>query len=69
MSLEEIIAAVSRHSTRRVEITGGEPLLQRDVLPLMERLCDLGYEVLLETSGSIDVSGVDERVTRIVDVK
>jgi len=69
MGLEEIVAEVSRHSCRRVEITGGEPLLQKDVLPLMRRLCDLGFTVLLETGGSIDVSGVDERVIRIVDVK
>lgn len=52
-----------------VEITGGEPLLQRAVLPLMERLCDAGRTVLLETGGSLDVSGVDPRVVRIVDVK
>jgi 7-carboxy-7-deazaguanine synthase len=69
MSLEEIVAEVSRRACRRVEITGGEPLLQKDVHPLMERLCDLGYEVLLETGGSIDISGVDDRVIRIVDVK
>lgn len=69
MSLDEIVAEVRRHPCRRVEITGGEPLLQKDVLPLMGRLCDLGWEVLLETGGSLDVSGVDERVIRIVDVK
>ncbi len=69
MSLEDILVEVSRHPCRRVEITGGEPLLQKDVLPLMRRLCDLGYAVLLETSGSIDVSGVDDRVIRILDVK
>ncbi len=69
MSLETIVSEVFRHPCRRVEITGGEPLLQKDVLPLMRRLCDLGYEVLLETGGSIDVSGVDPRVIRIVDVK
>jgi len=69
MGLEEILAEVARHPCRRVEVTGGEPLAQKDVLPLLRRLCDLGYTVLLETSGSIDVSGVDERVIKIMDVK
>jgi len=69
MDLEEILAEVARHPCRRVEVTGGEPLAQKDVLPLLRRLCDLGYTVLLETSGSIDVSGVDERVIKIMDVK
>jgi len=69
MDLEEILAEVARHPCRRVEVTGGEPLAQQDVLPLLKRLCDLGYTVLLETSGSIDVSGVDERVIKIMDVK
>lgn len=52
-----------------VEITGGEPLLQKDVLPLMAYLADRGVTVLLETSGSLDLSGVDERVCKIVDFK
>jgi 7-carboxy-7-deazaguanine synthase len=69
MDIEEIVTEVSRHPCRRVEITGGEPLAQKDVLLLMGRLCDLGYTVLLETSGSIEVSGVDERVITIMDVK
>jgi 7-carboxy-7-deazaguanine synthase len=52
-----------------VEVTGGEPLLQPGVYPLMTRLADLGHRVLLETSGSLDVSEVDPRVVRIVDLK
>ncbi len=52
-----------------VEITGGEPLLQRDVLPFMTILADAGIDVLLETSGSLDLSGVDPRVHKIVDFK
>jgi 7-carboxy-7-deazaguanine synthase len=52
-----------------VEITGGEPLLQPNVFPLMTRLCDLGKKVLLETSGSVDVSLVDPRVIKIMDLK
>ena len=52
-----------------VELTGGEPLLQRNALPLMSRLCDLGFTVLLETSGALDIGGVDPRVHRIMDLK
>src|SRR4051812_7844893 len=52
-----------------VEVTGGEPLLQPDVLPLMAELCDAGRTVLLETSGAHDVSGVDPRVKVILDLK
>jgi 7-carboxy-7-deazaguanine synthase len=52
-----------------VELTGGEPLLQRAVFPLMERLCDDGFTVLLETSGAHDISAVDPRVRRIMDLK
>ena len=52
-----------------VELTGGEPLLQKNALPLMATLCEEGYTVLLETSGALDISGVDPRVHRIVDVK
>ena len=52
-----------------VEVTGGEPLLQKSVLPFMTRLCDAGYTVLLETSGSRDISLVDPRVNRIMDLK
>lgn len=52
-----------------VELTGGEPLLQKGARPLMTRLCDTGYTVLLETSGAHDISEVDSRVRRIVDLK
>jgi 7-carboxy-7-deazaguanine synthase len=52
-----------------VELTGGEPLLQRNSLPLMRQLCDLGFEVLVETSGALDISQVDPRVHRIMDLK
>jgi 7-carboxy-7-deazaguanine synthase len=52
-----------------VEVTGGEPLLQPSVHALMERLCDAGYQVLLETGGGLDISPVDPRVHRIIDVK
>ena len=52
-----------------VELTGGEPLLQSAALPLMQQLCDDGFTVLLETSGALDISGVDPRVRRIMDLK
>jgi 7-carboxy-7-deazaguanine synthase len=68
-TVEEILEQVDGFPCRLVEVTGGEPLLQEGVFPLMERLCDDGYEVLLETSGSLDITRVDARVRRIVDVK
>jgi 7-carboxy-7-deazaguanine synthase len=52
-----------------VEITGGEPLLQQNVLPLMETLCEDGFTVLIETSGALDIAPVDPRVRRIMDLK
>lgn len=52
-----------------VELTGGEPLLQKGSLPLMEKLCDAGKTVLIETSGAHDISGIDPRVHRIMDLK
>jgi 7-carboxy-7-deazaguanine synthase len=52
-----------------VELTGGEPLLQKESLPLMTELCDNGFTVLLETSGALDISSVDTRVRRIMDLK
>jgi 7-carboxy-7-deazaguanine synthase len=68
-SLGEIVAAVMNYDCRLVEITGGEPLLQRNVLPLMTLLADAGRLVLLETSGAHDISAVDPRVYRIMDLK
>jgi len=52
-----------------VELTGGEPLLQKNSLPLMKTLCDEGFTVLLETSGAHDISNIDSRVRRIMDLK
>lgn len=69
MSLDEIAAEVRRYPTRHVTVTGGEPLAQRDCLQLLTRLCDSGYDVSLETSGALDISAVDARVARIVDIK
>ncbi len=69
LSADEILSAVGRHGCRLVEVTGGEPLMQEGVYELMMRLCDAGYETLIETGGSLDIARVDPRVKRIVDFK
>jgi 7-carboxy-7-deazaguanine synthase len=69
MALPEIVRQVLEFDCSLVEITGGEPLLQRNVLPLMTELCDRAKTVLIETSGAHDISGVDSRVHRIMDLK
>src|SRR5437588_11923905 len=68
-TLREIVEAVATFRCPLVEITGGEPLLQKNVLPLMSMLCDADCAVLLETSGAHDISKVDPRVHRIMDLK
>ena len=68
-SIDEILAKVQTYGCRLVEVTGGEPLAQPESLSFMTRLCDAGYTVLLETSGSVDVASVDSRVHVILDVK
>ncbi len=65
----DVLADVLAIDCPLVEITGGEPLLQKNVLPLMARLCDAGRTVLIETSGAHDISGIDPRVHRIMDLK
>ena len=67
--IDAILAEVARHGVRHVCVTGGEPLAQKRVVGLLRRLCDAGYEVSLETSGSLDIAEVDTRVSRIVDLK
>lgn len=69
MALDDILAAVDRLQVRHVCVTGGEPLAQRNCLVLLERLADEGYRVSLETSGALDVSQVDPRVTKVMDLK
>lgn len=69
MHVDEILSVVRAFECKLVEVTGGEPLFQNNVHPLLTRLCAEGFEVLLETSGSLDVGGVDPRVKRIVDFK
>lgn len=69
MSLEAVLDTVGAFPDRLVEITGGEPLLQAEALPLMSRLADRGKTVLLETSGALDIAPVDRRVRIILDLK
>jgi 7-carboxy-7-deazaguanine synthase len=69
MTLAAILSEVGRHHPRYVCVTGGEPLAQKNCLPLLGALCDAGYEVSLETSGALDVSGVDARVVKVLDLK
>ena len=66
---EEILGKVASCGTRHVTVTGGEPLAQKNCLPLLTQLCDAGYEVSLETSGALDIAGVDPRVSRVMDLK
>jgi 7-carboxy-7-deazaguanine synthase len=68
-SLDEVIRRVQSLNCRLVEITGGEPLLQEEVHPLMTALADRGLTVLLETSGALDIGPVDRRVHIIMDLK
>ncbi len=67
--LGDILETVKALEVRHVCVTGGEPLAQRACLPLLTALCDAGYQVSLETSGAMDISAVDARVARIVDIK
>lgn len=69
MNIDQIMQSVAQYDTRLVTVTGGEPLAQRDVHTLLTRLCDAGYEVSLETGGSIDIRPVDPRVSVVLDIK
>jgi 7-carboxy-7-deazaguanine synthase len=69
MTVDEVLDKVRAYGGRLVEVTGGEPLLQKDVFPLMERLLADGYRVLLETSGERPIAQVPREVVKIVDVK
>jgi len=69
MALETVLAQVASYGVRYVTVTGGEPLAQKECLALLQKLCDAGYEVSLETGGAIDTSGVDARVAVILDIK
>lgn len=69
VTLGALMAQVADFGVPTVCVTGGEPLAQKNCLPLLAALCDVGYSVSLETSGALDVSKVDPRVSRIVDLK
>lgn len=68
-TIESILAEVGKYPARQVCVTGGEPLAQKECLPLLSALCDAGYDVSLETSGALDIAAVDPRVSRIMDLK
>ncbi len=68
-TIDDIVTEVRGYQCDLVEVTGGEPLLQRGVHELMRRLCDAGLTVLIETSGACDISTCDPRVIRIMDLK
>jgi 7-carboxy-7-deazaguanine synthase len=67
--LDAILAKVAEWAPRYVCVTGGEPLAQKGCIDLLKALCDAGYDVSLETSGALDISEVDKRVSRVVDIK
>ena len=69
VELAEVVAKVAGYGVRHVCVTGGEPLAQKACLPLLTALCDAGHSVSLETSGALDISAVDPRVSRIMDLK
>lgn len=66
---DQVLQEVAHYAPKYVCVTGGEPLAQPNCLPLLKALCDAGYEVSLETSGAMDISAVDTRVSRVVDLK
>jgi 7-carboxy-7-deazaguanine synthase len=68
-AIDDIVEEVAKYKTPYVCVTGGEPLAQKRCLALLTRLCDAGYDVSLETSGALDVSEVDARVTKVMDLK
>lgn len=68
-SFEDILTEVKKYNTKYITVTGGEPLAQNRCIDLLQLLCDEGYEVSLETSGALDISAVDPRVSRVMDLK
>lgn len=69
MEIEEIIREVGKFDCKLVEITGGEPLMQEEVHTLMKSLCDMGYELMIETGGTLPIQNIDKRVKVIMDIK
>ena len=68
-SFEDILVEVKKYTTKYITVTGGEPLAQKRCADLLKLLCDEGYDVSLETSGALDISVVDKRVSRVMDLK
>ena len=68
-SIEKILNEVKKYTCKLVEVTGGEPLVQKETLELMKRLCNEGFDVMLETGGSLPIKDIDERVLIIMDLK
>jgi 7-carboxy-7-deazaguanine synthase len=70
MSVQQVINEIEKYKCKLVEITGGEPLVQMyECIDLMHKLCDLGYEVMIETGGSLSIKEIDSRVKIIMDLK
>ena len=69
ITIDDVVAEVARYAPRYVTVTGGEPLAQPNVHALLQQLCDAGYEVSLETGGTMPIDEVDVRVSRVVDLK
>ena len=67
--LQDVLTEVANYNPRFITVTGGEPLAQKECLSLLTALCDRGYEVSVETGGGVDISGVDERVCIVMDIK
>ena len=68
-SIDEVLAETAKHGAKHVTVTGGEPLAQKNCLALLERLCDAGYQVSIETSGALPIAATDPRVVRVMDLK
>jgi len=69
MSIESIVGRISTYKCRLVEVTGGEPLIQDETPRLIRELLDSGYEVIMETNGTLNIALADRRCTRIMDIK
>ena len=69
MSINDILREIEKYNCSLVEVTGGEPLIQTECLELMKNLCDKGYEVMIETGGSLSIKEIDSRVKIIMDLK
>ncbi len=69
LSIEKIFENIKQYNCKLVEVTGGEPLVQKESLELMTKLCDAGYEVMVETGGSLPIENIDNRVKIIMDLK